>query len=75
MAPLDRLIFWSFAILSIAGIVIAAVSFRKALRAASRNDEGLRMFMWSVGTLVGLILAAASLLYFLLPLIYHYSTE
>jgi hypothetical protein len=73
MGPLDRILFWFFGAVCLIGVTVLVVSLRKALKAVDRNDEGLGMFFWSVGALVGLILVAASLLYFLLPLILYYT--
>lgn len=75
MGNLDKILFWFFGFICLGGIALFAFSLRNAMKSASRNDEGLRMFFWSVGVLVGLILTAGSLLYFLLPLYIYYFTE
>ena len=73
MGPLDTILFWFFSTLAVLGLVLMVISIYRAMKAVGRNDEGLRMFFWAVGALVGLILTSVSLVYILLPLLFFYS--
>jgi hypothetical protein len=73
MGSLDRFIFIFFISISLLGLTLFVFSLRRALRAANEKDEGLRMFLWTVGALIGIILVGVSAIYFLIPIIiFHY---
>ncbi len=74
MAPLDRILFYFFLTLTIIGLSWSGFAFSRAFRYSNPRDDpdGVRMFMWAAGGLVGLILAGMSLAYILFPLIFHY---
>jgi len=75
MAVLDKFLFYFFLFLSVAGLVWSVFAFYRAFKNADfkKDPEGLRMFLWSVGGLAGLIIAGMSAAYILLPIIFHYS--
>lgn len=57
-----------------AGAFAAAVwCFRKALKVSGRPDGDLKMFVWAMGTMIGLIVSGMSAAYILLPIIFHQS--
>lgn len=68
MPPLDRFLFIGFGSLSLLSLGWSTVCIRRALKAAKRNDEGFRMFLWGVGALAGFALAGASIIYIVLPI-------
>ncbi len=55
-----------------AGAFGAAVwCFRKALKVSGTRDGDLKMFMWAMGTMIGLIVSGMGAAYILLPIIVH----
>jgi len=74
MAKLDALLFWGFLLLSVLGLAWAGFAFYRAFKNADfkKDPEGLRMFLWSVAGLFGLIVAGMSAAYILFPIIVHY---
>jgi len=75
MAKLDNILFWIFLFISIISLSFSAFSFYRAYKNADFkiDPEGVRMFLWSLGGLAGLIIAGMSAAYILLPIIFHYS--
>jgi hypothetical protein len=45
--------------------------FRRALKVSGERDGDLKMFLWALGTLLGLIVSGMSAAYILLPIILH----
>jgi hypothetical protein len=75
MAVLDKILFWVFLIISIISLIWSFFAFYKSLKSAKYNDEGLRMFFWAAGGLIGLIIAGVAFAYFLIPIIAHYTSK
>jgi hypothetical protein len=75
LAILDKILFWGFLILSTISLIWSGFAFYKSLKSAKYNDEGLRMFFWAVGGLLGLIIAGVGIVYFLIPIITYYTAE
>jgi hypothetical protein len=75
MAIIDKYLFWFFLSLIVLSLSWSTFAFHRAFKNADfkKDPEGLRMFLWSVGGLFGLILAAMSAAYILFPIIFHYS--
>jgi hypothetical protein len=71
IGPLDTILLLCFGFLTIVGLAAAAWCFRKALTVASEKDGDLKMFLWGLGTLIGLIVAGMSAAYILLPILFH----
>ncbi len=71
MAPLDRILFIVFGLLSLAGFTAALLCFRKALRVSGERDGDLKMFFWAAGGLVGLVVSGMSAAYIILPILFH----
>ena len=71
MGPLDTILFLFFGLLTISGLAAAAWCFHKALNVANEKDGDLKMFLWGLGTLIGLIVAGMSAAYILLPILFH----
>jgi len=65
---LDKFLFIGFGSLSLLSLGWSAICIYRALKAASRCDDGIRMFLWGVGALAGFALAGASIIFFLLPI-------
>ncbi len=74
MARLDLILFWGFLTLTLAGLGWTWYAFYKAFKGTTpRTDpDGIKMFFWAVGGLVGLIIAGMSAAYILVPIISHY---
>ncbi len=74
MAQLDKILFWTFLIIIILGLSWSAFSFYRAFKNADfkKDPEGLRMFLWSLAGLAGLVFAGMAAAYILLPIIIHY---
>lgn len=60
-----------FGSISAGAFGMAVWCFRKALKVSGRRDGDLKMFMWAMGTMIGLILCGMSAGYILLPIILH----
>ncbi len=73
MAKLDLILTLIFSSLTLLGSFATYYCMRKALRVSGERDGDLKMFLWAVGSLIGLIIAGMSAAYFLLPIIFHYS--
>jgi len=50
-------------------------SFRKALKVSGDRDGDFKMFLWSVGSMIGLIVGGMILAYILLPILIAYTTS
>jgi hypothetical protein len=68
---LDLVLSVTFGAISISAFGLALLCFRKALKASGARDGDLRMFMWAMGTMIGLIVSGMSAGYILLPIILH----
>ena len=73
MAKLDLTLTIAFGSIAIISLVVAALCFRKALRVSGEKDGDLKMFLWAVGAMLGLILAGMSAAYILLPIFFTYT--
>jgi len=73
MAKLDFTLAIVFGIAAFIGLIVAAFCFRTALRVAGERDGDFKMFLWTVGAMVGLIVAGMSAAYILLPIFFTYS--
>ena len=71
MAKLDLALLIGFGSISLLALLGAALCFRKALKVAGDKNGDLKMFFWSTGTLLGLIVAGASAGYILLPILFQ----
>jgi hypothetical protein len=74
VAPLDKILFFIFLTTSILGLGWSWFAFSRAFRCANPrvDPDGVKMFMWACGGLVGLIFAGMSLAYVLFPIINCY---
>jgi len=70
MASLDLALLLLFGTLSLLGLTVSALCFRKALRVANQRDGDVKMFFWAVGAMTGLILAGVSVAYIVLPILF-----
>jgi len=77
MAVLDKYLFWIFLSLIVLSLSWSGFAFYRAFKNADykKDPEGLRMFLWSSAGLLGLVIAAMSAAYILLPIIFHYSSQ
>jgi hypothetical protein len=73
MAKLDLLLTLVFGTLALLGVAGAALSFRQAMHVAGEKNGDFKMFLWAVGSLIGLIVAGVSTAYILLPLFFAYT--
>lgn len=71
MAKLDLVLLLAFGGLTLLGLAGAFLSFRQAMRVSGEQDGDLKMFLWAVVSMIGLILAGVSAAYILLPIILH----
>jgi hypothetical protein len=72
MARLDALLLAVFGCFVIIGLTGAVLTFRQALRVSGQKDGDIKMFMWTAGTMIFLILAGVSTAYIVLPILLHY---
>jgi hypothetical protein len=72
MARLDLILTIVFSTLTLLGLVGAVFSFRKAMRVAGEKNGDFKMFLWAVGSLIGLIIAGVGVAYILLPIYFAY---
>ncbi len=75
MGTLDFALALIFAPISIGALSFAVFSFRKALKVSGERDGDFKMFLWSVGSLIGLIVGGMILAYILLPILVAYTTS
>ena len=57
--------------ISALAFVAAVWCFRKALKVSGTRNGDLKMFMWAMGTMIGLIVSGMSAAYILLPIVMH----
>ncbi len=69
MGKLDLVLLIFFGILSLTSLITAVWCLRKALSVSGEKDGDLRMFLWALGTMFGLIISGMSTAYILLPII------
>jgi hypothetical protein len=72
MGSIDRtiaIVFGTLAFLALAGSVFA---FWRAFKVSSHKDADLKMFLWALAGMFGLIVAGMSAAYFLLPLLFFH---
>jgi len=68
---LDLTLSIAFGIISAGALAAAVWCFRKALKVSGTRDGDLKMFVWAMGTMLGLIVSGMSAGYILLPIILH----
>jgi hypothetical protein len=68
---LDLVLFIVFGTLSVVSFSAAIFCFRKALKVSGGPDGDLKMFLWAVGTMFGLIVSGLSTAYILIPILFH----
>jgi|GEM_PF-1396524 len=68
---LDFILSIIFGTVSAFAFGLAILCFRKALRVSGERDGDLKMFMWAMGCMLGLIVSGMSAGYILLPIIMH----
>ena len=73
MAKLDVGLAMFFGILAAVSLLAAILCFRKAMKVSGERDGDFKMFLWAVGSLIGMIIASMSVAYILLPILFHYS--
>lgn len=71
MAKLDIILLLSFGLISLVMLLVAVLSFRKALAVANHKDGDIKMFLWAVVTFISLIISGLSAAYVLLPILFH----
>ena len=72
MAKLDLVLTLVFGTITLFSLVASVLCFRKALRVSGERDGDLKMFVWAVGSMIGLIIAGMGAAYFLLPIFFNY---
>jgi len=72
MASLDRILLISFGLAALLFLAAAVFCFMKAFRVAGERDGDLKMFLWTAGGMVGLIIAGMSAAYILIPILLHF---
>lgn len=65
----DNILLIVFGILSAIGLLLGVVSFGLAMKHAKKPDGELKMALWAIAGLGGLVLAGMSWAYFLIPII------
>jgi hypothetical protein len=73
MTKLDLILTIIFSTVSLLASFWTVYCMRKALRVSGERDGDLKMFLWAVGSLIGLIIAGMSAAYILLPIFFNYS--
>jgi hypothetical protein len=72
MASLDRILLIAFGLTAVLSFTAAMLCFVKAFRVAGERDGDLKMFLWTAGGMVGLIIAGMSAAYILIPILLHF---
>ena len=72
MASLDRILLIAFGLAALLSFTVAILCFVKAFRVAGERDGDLKMFLWTAGGMVGLIIAGMSAAYILIPILLHF---
>jgi hypothetical protein len=67
----DLTLLIAFGTISAGALGLAVWCFRKALKVSGTRDGDLKMFVWAMGTMIGLIVSGMSAAYILLPIILH----
>jgi hypothetical protein len=67
----DTILLICFGTLSAASFAGAIWCFRRALKVSGEKDGDLKMFLWALGTLLGLIVSGMGTAYILLPILLH----
>ncbi len=70
MARLDLILLLAFGTISLVTLATSVWCFRRALAVANQKDGDLRMFFWTVGMFVTLIISGLSAAYILLPILF-----
>ena len=73
MAKLDFALTIIFGALALTSLITAILCFRQALKVSGDRDGDFKMFLWAVGSLMGLILGGMSTAYILLPILFTYT--
>ncbi len=73
MAKLDLILTIVFSSISVFAFIGTVYCMRKALKVSNERDGDLKMFVWAVGSLIGLIIAGLSAAYILLPIFFAYT--
>ena len=68
---LDFVLAVVFGTLSAVAFGAAIFCFRKALKVSGGRDGDLKMFLWAIGTMFGLIVSGMSAAYILIPIFFH----
>ena len=71
MAKLDLVLFLVFGTITLLGLTLSLLCFRRALRVSGKKDGDLQMFLWAFGSMIGLIIAGMSAAYIVLPILFH----
>ena len=71
MANLDLILSIVFGAISSAAFGLAVWCFRKALKVSGQRDPDLKMFVWAMGCMLGLIVSGVSAGYILVPILLH----
>lgn len=73
MAKLDLILTLVFGTITLLSLLASVLCFRKALKVSGERDGDLKMFIWAVGSMIGLIVSGMSAAYILLPIVFHYT--
>jgi len=68
---LDLILSIVFGTVSASAFAAAVWCFMKALKISGARDGDLKMFLWAMGTMIGLIVSGMSAAYILLPILLH----
>ncbi len=68
---LDLILSIVFGTISATAFVLAVWCLRKALKVSGTRDGDLKMFVWAMGSMIGLIVSGMSAAYILLPILIH----
>lgn len=71
MGSTDRLLLISFGLAAALFFGLAVFCFIRAFRVAGEKDGDLKMFFWTAGGMIGLIIAGMSAAYILIPILFH----
>ncbi len=74
MGKLDLALTLIFTPLSLGAFAFAVFCFRKALKVSGERDGDFKMFLWSAGSMVGLIVGGMIAAYILLPILIAYTS-
>jgi len=68
----DTVLLIVFGILSGLGLAVGAVGFGLAIKHAKKPEGEIKMALWAILGLAGLVLAGMSWAYFLLPILWNH---